>query len=533
MGEREGNAETWADQVLLETESEIATLGTDAETSILESVAATMEGVEHAHAAASSPIELTASPPMLSDTRGDGLPLTPAEALRLHELAGDPSSLVERIEVAIRRNEPIDRSTWLEAGRFLSEMGLVKAARTCLVRATGERAQWDLEAAEVLERQGDHREAARAILATSEPTAPHVLARIGELFLRDGDDARAVDWFGRALVALAETSNGSRLGARAPSVATLAGHLLELASRANQSDRVEALLEDHRGIDAIDWHLAAARALRRKGESERARARVERALAADPSALEPALLLFDLGREAQSEPWIDRALSEIRRRSLELSESTRAFVAAALLVARGAANEAERLAYAVSRIDLFDVPKTRLPAGWADRWLVQLDLAGERADARFDPSRAVPFELEAGLLDVLEGGEAIFGVSGVRVMALRGDGPPLAVWDDPPRVAFLEQDLARWLPKTFRFELGRALAALVEPRLRSGLVESTLAGDGTILLLDRAGLILAQDPVPVLETIGPRTPRGRALTAFAVADEIYSLWGRLGLGCMR
>jgi tetratricopeptide (TPR) repeat protein len=452
--------------------------------------------------------------PLLPDTQGDGLPLGPREAVQLHLGAGDTSSLIERIQDAIDRDEEIDRATWLRAGRFLSAMGRVSEARQCLLRATGERASWDRAAAEALAAQGDHREAARALLATEEPTTAADLRWLGELYFTDGDEKEAVRWLERAR----EVD---------PKNATIAVRLLELSVRANQNDRVEELLSAP-GFDTPAWHLAAARALRRKGDPARAHEAVKRALASDPVLLEPAVLLFDLGRERSEDAWIDRALAEIRARALVRGERSRAFVAAGLLVARGAASDEDRLTYEGLRIDLSPAPRATLPQGWADRWLVHVDVSA--ADVSFDEKRARPVDLEPGLLDALEAAEGVFGVSDVRVVALVDEGPPTAVWDDPPHVGFANHELVRWLPKTFRFEVGRALAALTEPRLRGGLVDAQLTAEGTVVLLDRAGLVVAQDPVPVLEAIGAKTPRGRALTAFAVSDELYGLWSRIGLG---
>jgi hypothetical protein len=226
--------------------------------------------------------------------------------------------------------------------------------------------------------------------------------------------------------------------------------------------------------------------------------------------------------------WIDRALAEIRIRALGWGERSRAFVAAGLLVARGAASDEDRMTYEGLRVDLSTAPRATLPAGWADRWLVHVDASA--AEVTFDEKRARSVDLEPGLLDALEAGEGVFGVSDVRVVGLFGEGPPAAVWDEPARVGFAHHELMRWMPKTFRFEVGRVLAALTEPRLRSGLVDAQLTAEGTVVLLDRAGLVVAQDPVPVLEAVGAKTPRGRALTAFAVSDELCGLWARIGLG---
>ncbi len=453
--------------------------------------------------------------PPLEDTVGDGVPLGPAEAVQLHLSAGDVESLVERIQDAVDREEEIDRATWLRAGRFLGAIGRAVEARQCLLHAIGERTVWDRAAARALAAQGDHREAARALAATEAPTEAEDLAWIGERYLADGDDAEATRWFERAQSA-------------EPSNAVVAARLLELSSRAHKDERVEALLSAHASFVSPVWHLAVARAQRRKGRAPEAKEAVERALATDASLLEPAMLLFDLGREQAEDGWIDRALAEIRIRALERGERSRAFVAAGLLVARGAASEDDRLTYEALRIDLSSAPRATLPAGWADGWLIQVE--GSAAEVTFDEKRSRAVDLEPGLLDALEAAEGVCGVADVRVVALWGEGPPAAVWDDPARIGFQQQELVRWLPKAFRFEVGRALAALTEPRLRGGLVDAQLTAEGTVVLLDRAGLLVAQDPVQVLESIGVKTPRGRALTAFAVSDELFGLWARIGLG---
>lgn len=493
--------------------------------SVLRGVAASIEELEAQHEAGREPV--TSLPQRFFDGEGDGVPLGPAAAVRLHLRAGDIESMIERIEDAITREESIDPGTWLAAGRFLSEMGRVTKARECLSRATGSQPQWDRAASAALERQGDHREAARAMIATATPTASAALRRIGALYLADGDEARAAEWLERAVEA-------------SPQDLTARASLLELASRAHQEDRVDAVWRGHQEVDlgkdgAVTWLVALARAMRRRGDTEAAHQAVDRALAAGASAeLAPALLLFDLGREAQRDDWIDRALREVRRRSVELGKPSRAFVAAALLVARGAATDEDRLTYRCGRVDLASAPKATLPTGWADRWLVQLAVTlAPKSEVTFDPARGKDVDLEAGLLDALEATQAVFGIKGVRVVALFGEGPPVAVWDDPLRVGFEAQALFRFSPRSFRFALGRALAALVDPRLRPGLADGSVAAEGPSILLDRAGLLVAQDPVVALEAVGPSTPRGRKLTAFALSDELYGLSTRLGLGVSR
>lgn len=461
---------------------------------------------------------------LLLDTEGDGVPLGPAAAVRLHLSAGDVESLVERIDDAIERGERIDPGTWLAAGRFLSEMGRVTKARECLSRATGARPGWDRAASAALERQGDHREAARAMVATEIPTRSAALRRIGALYLADGDDSQAAEWLERAVDA-------------SPADPKARAALLEVASRTHDEERVDRIRQGAGDVDptaegAVEWFLALAQAMRRRGDTEAALDAVDRALeaAAASADLAPALLLFDLGREAHRDDWIDRALREVRSRAIELGDSARAFVSAALLVARGTASEDDRLTYRCMRVDLTSAPKGPLPTGWADRWLVQLAVTlTPKVEVTFDASRARDVDLEAGLLDALEAAQAVFGIRNVRVAVLSGDGPPVAVWDDPPRVGFDDQTLFRSSPRSFRFALGRALAALVDPRLRAGLADGSVAAEGSSILLDRAGLLVAQDPVVALEVIGPRTPRGRRLTAFALSDELFGLSARLGL----
>jgi hypothetical protein len=98
-------------------------------------------------------------------------------------------------------------------------------------------------------------------------------------------------------------------------------------------------------------------------------------------------------------------------------------------------------------------------------------------------------------------------------------------------------------PAEVRFLVGRAVAALLDARLVAAhraewANAGAEAGPPSVLhvelaVLDRAGLLLAGDPAVALRHTGAQTLRGRALTEFALSDEIFERWGELGLGLGR
>jgi hypothetical protein len=110
----------------------------------------------------------------------------------------------------------------------------------------------------------------------------------------------------------------------------------------------------------------------------------------------------------------------------------------------------------------------------------------------------------------------------------------VAVEREPTPRILLPVDLDRGVGA--RFELGRALAALAEPALAGALVAGARPGEGAepaVLVLDRAGLVAAGDVAGVLERVGPRSPRGRALAGFVASRTATALLAALGVGLIR
>jgi hypothetical protein len=281
------------------------------------------------------------------------------------------------------------------------------------------------------------------------------------------------------------------------------------------------------------WLTALGVAKDAVGDVTGARDALHLALIADRVDLAPAEALFDLARKAARSDWIDEALREIRARAMEQHAHSRAYLAAALLVARGVHHEEDRLTYEALRVGFRTRPRAPIAKIWLTKWLEEApkdDHAEKERVALGDP---IP--IEGPLKDALDTAQRAFGFERLEVRRLVGEGRYGATLDPTPAIAIADGVLETRFLKGLRFDLARAVTALVDPRLLSALRLPDL-GDGPeglvpfVHLLDRAGLLLSGDAAIALETVGAKTARGKALTAFCASRAPVDLWAEIGLG---
>jgi hypothetical protein len=272
--------------------------------------------------------------------------------------------------------------------------------------------------------------------------------------------------------------------------------------------------------------VARAGALMGQGDSGSAISLYQQALERDPQAIRPAEELLAIGIGSGQDGVIDQALEALRARLLGV-DPTRAFLAAACRVARGQAPEAERQTYELGRLALNLRPTTALSKGWVGEWLGLFRAGGEVV---LPPAQVGPeLELSPAERQAVSDVEVAFGLVGTVVHPGSGGGVEL-LDRTPPRIGV--PPALRGRVRRLRFELGRALAAVVEPQLIRPLLEPSgpgVAPDLGELVLDRAGLVVGGDPAVALEAVGPHSPRGIRLLAFATSRGLAELWGRLGV----
>lgn len=435
--------------------------------------------------------------------------------------AADP---IEEIRVAVRRGQleaalaklastmvdgehpPADARLWLDAGNLARSFGRHEDAERCLSRAI------DLADSDVLARTarrslaeafiaaGAYRDAALALIPTVEADRTQgreralELSRIGELFFRDGDLFMAAGWLDDAL------NEDPACASAAIALVSIFAAKEDRAGVAELSAKVEraslAMAQRAR------WLTALGEAKRALGDRSGAQDAFALALVSDPLLIEPAESLIELGREASRADWIDDGLRELRARALARGSRSRGFLASALLVARGSAHEDDRATYESLRVALPSKPRAPIDA----RALLASLSGADRATAPLSEpapiARDVRFESPV-MREVIDALEASLTGAPVAVSAL-GLGEDLAKKD---------------LKKAIFFDVARRYLATQSP--------DALAVEP---VLDRAALVILQDPLIALETVGLGSSRGDELIAFAASGALPELWSLHGLG---
>lgn len=447
-------------------------------------------------------------------------------ALRQGELAQAMADLTAAGEAPV--------ALWLGAGRLALALNQLESAQpaidAALAVAAGEQRKEALALAEQLaRRRGATKEVARLIaerVETFEDRPDHpagipgrraALLSVAEALVRARQRGPARSWILRAI----EVDPGAEVLAAWLRLAADDGDPAEI-------ERVwsKVQLDRYPPTARAELLVARASALLSQGDPGSAVGLYQEALDHDPQAVRPAEELLAIGIGAGQDEVIDRALEALRARLLGV-EPTRAFLAAACRVARGGAPEADRHTYELGRVALSLRPTTALSKGWVGEWL-GLFRSGEEV-----PHLSVPVGAELDLSlperEAVADVEAAFGLAGTVLHPSLG--PTLQILDrTPPRIGVPAG--LRGRIRRLRFELGRALAAVVEPQLLRAFLAPTPPGgtpDLGELVLDRAGLVVGGDPAVALEAVGARGPRGTRLVAFATSRGLAELWGRLGI----
>ncbi|MBK6684835.1 MAG: hypothetical protein IPG45_10205 [Deltaproteobacteria bacterium] len=423
---------------------------------------------------------------------------------------------------------------WLGAGRLALALQQVDQAQAAfdaaLLAASGEARREALMGAEqVARRRGATKEVARLLaerVESFEDRADHPGGKVGR--------QRALLSVAEAYVRARQRSEARRWLLRAlelePTVEAL-GAWLRLAADDGDPAEIERVwshvqLERYPPAARAELLVARAGALMGQGDSGSAISLYQQALERDPQAIRPAEELLAIGIGSGQDGVIDQALEALRARLLGV-DPTRAFLAAACRVARGQAPEAERQTYELGRLALNLRPTTALSKGWVGEWLGLFRAGGEVV---LPPAQVGPeLELSPAERQAVSDVEVAFGLVGTVVHPGSGGGVEL-LDRTPPRVGV--PPALRGRVRRLRFELGRALAAVVEPQLIRPLLEPSgpgVAPDLGELVLDRAGLVVGGDPAVALEAVGPHSPRGIRLLAFATSRGLAELWGRLGV----
>jgi tetratricopeptide (TPR) repeat protein len=424
--------------------------------------------------------------------------------------------------------EAVPAGIWLETGRLALRLSRDDDAQVCLERAL-ERVKDDpvLEdsirrsLASSFTRAGAHREAAGALLPSvdrqGDEASADDLAEMGRLLLLSGEAEAAEPWLTDALAKDPKSIPAAEQQAR------IHVRRRDGAALSKLAQRMEAAQLEPR--HASVWYRALGRARTYLGDVIGARDALLVALARNKSDLEPAETLFQLSVSARRDDWIDEALREIRARALEHQEVSRAFLAAAVLVARASALEDDRLTYESLRVALRSRPRAPLGREWIHAWLGEATLSSPDEDAIFGQ----PLPIDPAIAEAIEVAETALGLTKVGVHRLESKRSKSAARAEPSPAIALSADLLRdHLTKDLRFFVARAIAALSDPRLASALAVEEAAP--AVIALDRAGLVLSGDPKVALDIVGARSPRGEALAAFAVSRELPALWARYGLG---
>jgi tetratricopeptide (TPR) repeat protein len=463
---------------------------------------------------------------------------------------GDLDGALDVLSASVGSMPGASAATWTAVGRRALDLGRDEEAELCFVLAVGstedlatKRAIFDL-IADGCVRSGKMYEAAIALASKIDPEiGPRARSErcqeVARRFLSAGADWLAESWLESAVDLC-------------PVDPRPAHALLERYASRGERQAIELLvarfdLSAVPGVDACSWSTALSRVRRSFKDYDRAAAELENALRADPRSLEPARELLDLATSLERDDWIDRALEQIRSRAMQQGARARAFAAAAVRVARGDASEGERLTYSTLRLEVSGSPKQGAPTVQIEEWLAACSNVRHSEEARVavDESgeqRAVPevnleepFQPEPPILEAIASAREVFGVpSALELRRLPPGAPPLLAAPGPSLALGIAPSFGGALsPAELRFQIGRAVAATLDDRLARALRAASANSDAHqvgVLVLDRAGLLLSADPRVALDAVGPRTARGRALTEFALSDEILERWAELGLG---
>lgn len=462
--------------------------------------------------------------------------------------SGEVDAALEMLRAAsCAAGDLVAARAWVEVGDGMLASGRAAEAAECLTRAleivVGCDPAFESSVRRALSqaraRCGDHRSAADVLLplvADRTRAAPSDLAQVGALLVGAGDAQAARPWLEEAV-------------ASDPADVETAALLIEVLGGLRDRSGIDALATVVDGAEIARskralWLASVAAVKRRLGDiggAERAVTLARGVVRAEPRVLEE---LFHLGREASRDEWIDEALHALCAVAVDRGDRTRAFVTACVLVARGTASPEARLTYEALRGRVSTRPRAPIGCAWFERWLPAggaVSQSPSDAPIPWGP----PIEITGELADVLHALALPLAVDRFETLRLVEDGEAsmdYAVRTHPlPAIGLSERATGR-LIKRFRFEVARAMVALQNERLaralhreRSRDVEPARAEPVSEEqgVLDRAALVLSGDPSIALEVVGARSPRGKALSAFAVSEELPALWERLGLGVQR
>ena len=427
---------------------------------------------------------------------------------------GDLPTAVRLLENAAL-SPSVTCTLWQRIAETAEVLGQDELARLAFVTAgvhatvPKERTAAQAGRARVAARMGAKREAAVALAGVADAAK----AARAHLAARDVGAARAA--FGRALD-------------QDPADVEAAAQLVRMHAEDGNRRTVEQLADTMAGHPMSDdrravWLTELALAWHRLGDVAGAHRDLIKAMRLDVANTSAAEGLVVLAADVRESAWMDDALSSLRARWAAQGEWLRAFLAAAVLVGRGRASAADTLTYERLRIRFSHQPQSALPPGWLGRWLGLVPALNASSSTRTGGGE--PWQLQPGLSDVVGTVQALFRApephwfeddgAGIRM----GAGPVLIVGRKVPRWR------RRW-----RFEVGRALAALVEPRLAPGLERTDGAPTMEQLVVDRAGLVAVGDPAIALAALGSHEPRGWRLVPFAVSEALVSMWKSVGMG---
>ena len=214
----------------------------------------------------------------------------------------------------------------------------------------------------------------------------------------------------------------------------------------------------------------------------------------------------------------------------------RAFVAAALRVGHGDAEPADELCYRGLRPESLARPLPAAARADPSRWLAETPVLpdeigpAQRSDTPA-PSGA-PVELDGAMKAAVDEACRAFGLPRLAVRRLdTGAAGPAAWGGPPPEVGLPPSMLDAVSPPQLTFFLGRAAAAVCDPRLEAALnvscdpsqPDASHWADHFAALLDRGGLVACRDPAVALPLVGAGARR-RALIAFALSDAFLGIW---------
>lgn len=411
-------------------------------------------------------------------------------------------ALVMLAEAVANETAPLEPKLWLDAGNLARAFGKREDAERCFERAAEIAGSPEVERiarralAGVFTDAGAYREAALALIPAlsregRERERALELEEIGRLFVQDGDLFVAAGWLDDALNEDPACAEAAIALVRIYASRDEKAEVNELASKVERAQLAMA--------QRARWLTALGAARRVLGETAAAHDALALALVADPGNVEPAEELVALGLEADQAEWLDEGLRELAGRSLSRGAKNRGFLAAALLVARGSAHEEDRSTYETLRAALPAKPRS------------PIDARALLASLSFTDAANDPLELGSLGRDLPWPPGVLAEVAETIEGSLLGAPVPLSALDLSPELG------QRELKKVILFRaLRRYFAAQKEG-----------ASDE---VLDRAALVLSQDPLIALENVGIATPRGRGLIAFAASPELSRLWKSCGLG---